>query len=80
MYKINLHFTAAQRKKGIHYTDMKYLDGKRLLTGEKGLFCKKHGENFIVETNMSDSEQIRQTLTIATAFVMTKSKPFTVYL
>ena len=52
MYKINQHFSNAVKKNGICLDkDLKYLKYEKLQKEPHGFYCKKWGNDFIIESN-----------------------------
>lgn len=80
MYKINQHFSDTVKKNGICLSkDLKYLKYEKLQKEPNGFYCKKWGDDFIIETNISDCEVIKNLILIATSYITVYKKPFVIY-
>ncbi len=80
MYKINQHFSNAVKKNGICLDkDLKYLKYEKLQKEPHGFYCKKWGNDFIIETNISDCEVVKNLILIAVSYITIYKKPFVIY-
>lgn len=78
MYKINQHLPI-KKDKSIKISQLKYLNAQNLEREPNGFYCKKWGDDYIIETTISDAEIIRKLIITAVSYVMVYKKPFVIY-
>lgn len=80
MYKINTHFTESQKRRGIcKEKDLKYLNAEKLRIETNGFYCKKWGDDYIIETTIGDAEVITKLIITAVSYITMFKKPFVIY-